>query len=54
MGLQMDDDRPIFIQIAERIEDDIIEGVWKKKLRSLQRINLLLFIKLILPQPPKV
>ncbi|GAK41647.1 GntR family transcriptional regulator [Paenibacillus shunpengii] len=26
MGLQMDDDRPIFIQIAERIEDDIIEG----------------------------
>ncbi|WP_409341870.1 GntR family transcriptional regulator [Paenibacillus sp. MBLB4367] len=26
MGLQMDDSRPIFMQIAERIEDDIIEG----------------------------
>lgn len=26
MGMQMDDDRPIFIQIAERIEDDILEG----------------------------
>lgn len=26
MGLQMDDSRPIFVQIAERIEDDIIEG----------------------------
>lgn len=26
MGSLMDDGRPIFIQIAERIEDDIIEG----------------------------
>ncbi|WP_454193350.1 GntR family transcriptional regulator [Paenibacillus sp. Marseille-Q7038] len=26
MGMQMDDDRPIFLQIAERIEDDILEG----------------------------
>lgn len=26
MGLSMDDSRPIFLQIAERIEDDIIEG----------------------------
>ncbi|RAV09392.1 GntR family transcriptional regulator [Paenibacillus contaminans] len=26
MGLQMDDSRPIFVQIAERIEDDIIGG----------------------------
>lgn len=27
MGMQMDDARPIFIQIAERIEDDILEGI---------------------------
>ncbi|WP_261303833.1 GntR family transcriptional regulator [Paenibacillus andongensis] len=26
MGLMMDDSRPIFVQIAERIEDDIIEA----------------------------
>ncbi|MWC27516.1 GntR family transcriptional regulator [Paenibacillus sp. MMS18-CY102] len=26
MGPNMDDSRPIFMQIAERIEDDIIEG----------------------------
>ncbi|MBN2983379.1 MULTISPECIES: GntR family transcriptional regulator [Cohnella] len=26
MGVQMDDSRPIFLQIAERIEDDIIDG----------------------------
>lgn len=26
MTLQMDDSRPIFVQIAERIENDIIEG----------------------------
>lgn len=26
MGSLIDDDRPIFVQIAERIEDDIIEG----------------------------
>ncbi|MFC4779124.1 GntR family transcriptional regulator [Paenibacillus sp. GCM10023252] len=26
MGLFIDDNRPIFVQIAERIEDDIIEG----------------------------
>jgi len=26
MVLMMDDSRPIFVQIAERIEDDIIEG----------------------------
>ncbi|MBB3110782.1 DNA-binding transcriptional regulator YhcF (GntR family) [Paenibacillus phyllosphaerae] len=26
MGAQMDESRPIFVQIAERIEDDIIEG----------------------------
>lgn len=26
MPLQMDDNRPIFVQIAERIENDIIEG----------------------------
>ncbi|MZQ82466.1 GntR family transcriptional regulator [Paenibacillus sp. 5J-6] len=26
MGLTMDDSRPIFVQIAERIEDDIIEA----------------------------
>ncbi|WP_219837349.1 GntR family transcriptional regulator [Paenibacillus sp. R14(2021)] len=26
MGNQMDDSRPIFVQIAERIEDDIIGG----------------------------
>lgn len=26
MGLMMDDSRPIFMQIAERIEDDIIEA----------------------------
>ena len=26
MGVQMDDSRPIFMQIAERIEDDIIGG----------------------------
>ncbi|MFM1653304.1 GntR family transcriptional regulator [Brevibacillus sp. B_LB10_24] len=26
MGLLIDDSRPIFVQIAERIEDDIIEG----------------------------
>lgn len=26
MGPSMDDSRPIFLQIAERIEDDIIEG----------------------------
>ena len=27
MSLQMDDNRPIFVQIAERIENDIIDGV---------------------------
>jgi DNA-binding transcriptional regulator YhcF (GntR family) len=27
MGLVIDEGRPIFMQIAERIEDDIIEGV---------------------------
>lgn len=26
MGFQIDDDRPIFAQIAERIENDIVEG----------------------------
>ncbi|WP_308633821.1 GntR family transcriptional regulator [Paenibacillus silvisoli] len=26
MGIMMDDSRPIFVQIAERIEDDIIAG----------------------------
>ncbi|EJW16064.1 GntR family transcriptional regulator [Paenibacillus alvei] len=26
MTIKMDDSRPIFVQIAERIEDDIIEG----------------------------
>ncbi|ANE46471.1 GntR family transcriptional regulator [Paenibacillus swuensis] len=26
MGLSMDDSRPIFVQIAERIEDDILEN----------------------------
>lgn len=26
MNLRIDDSRPIFVQIAERIEDDIIEG----------------------------
>lgn len=26
MSLQMDDSRPIFVQIAERIENDIIDG----------------------------
>ncbi|WP_342437100.1 GntR family transcriptional regulator [Paenibacillus sp. FSL L8-0436] len=26
MGFQMDDTRPIFVQIAERIENDIIDG----------------------------
>ncbi|MEC0226009.1 MULTISPECIES: GntR family transcriptional regulator [Paenibacillus] len=26
MGVMMDDSRPIFVQIAERIEDDIIEA----------------------------
>ncbi|NBD23296.1 GntR family transcriptional regulator [Paenibacillus glycinis] len=26
MGNQIDDSRPIFVQIAERIEDDILEG----------------------------
>lgn len=26
MGILIDDNRPIFVQIAERIEDDIIEG----------------------------
>ncbi|WP_028547280.1 GntR family transcriptional regulator [Paenibacillus sp. UNC451MF] len=26
MGLIIDDSRPIFVQIAERIEDDIVEG----------------------------
>lgn len=26
MGLLRDDGRPIFLQIAEKIEDDIIEG----------------------------
>lgn len=26
MALQMDDNRPIFVQIAERIENDIIDG----------------------------
>lgn len=26
MTLQMDDDRPIFVQLAERIENDIVDG----------------------------
>lgn len=26
MGLMIDDSRPIFVQIAEKIEDDIVEG----------------------------
>lgn len=31
MSLQMDDSRPIFLQIAERIENDIIEGVMSEE-----------------------
>lgn len=27
MTFQMDDNRPIFVQIAERIENDIVEGI---------------------------
>ncbi|MBD3917935.1 GntR family transcriptional regulator [Paenibacillus sp. PR3] len=34
MGPAMDDTRPIFLQIAERIEDDIIEGVLEEEAQA--------------------
>ncbi|GMK41401.1 GntR family transcriptional regulator [Paenibacillus sp. CCS19] len=34
MGPAMDDTRPIFLQIAERIEDDIIEGVLEEETQA--------------------
>lgn len=34
MGPAMDDTRPIFLQIAERIEDDIIEGTLEEEAQA--------------------
>lgn len=34
MGPAMDDTRPIFLQIAERIEDDIIEGALEEEAQA--------------------
>lgn len=47
MSLTMDDSRPIFVQIAERIEDDIIEARMPEESQVPSTNQFAAFIKLI-------
>ena len=46
MAFLMDDSRPIFIQIAERIEDDIIEGILPEESQVLSTNQFAAFYKI--------
>lgn len=46
MVFLMDDSRPIFIQIAERIEDDIIEGILPEESQVLSTNQFAVFYKI--------
>jgi DNA-binding transcriptional regulator YhcF (GntR family) len=46
MAFLMDDSRPIFVQIAERIEDDIIEGVMPEESQVLSTNQFAAFYKI--------
>ncbi|MFC7681223.1 GntR family transcriptional regulator [Paenibacillus sp. GCM10028914] len=46
MAFLMDDSRPIFIQIAERIEDDIIEGILAEESQVLSTNQFAAFYKI--------
>lgn len=46
MSFVMDDSRPIFVQIAERIEDDIIEGVLPEESQVLSTNQFAAFYKI--------
>ncbi|WP_054955901.1 GntR family transcriptional regulator [Paenibacillus dakarensis] len=46
MAFLMDDSRPIFIQIAERIEDDIIEGALPEESQVLSTNQFAAFYKI--------
>lgn len=51
MNLNMESEKPIFLQIAEGIEDGILTGLFRKKLRFRQLLNFLLLTRLIRQQP---
>jgi DNA-binding transcriptional regulator YhcF (GntR family) len=46
MAFLMDESRPIFVQIAERIEDDIIEGVMPEESQVLSTNQFAAFYKI--------
>jgi len=46
MAFLIDDSRPIFVQIAERIEDDIIEGVLLEESQVLSTNQFAAFYKI--------
>ena len=46
MAFLIDDSRPIFVQIAERIEDDIIEGVLPEESQVLSTNQFAAFYKI--------
>ncbi|WP_169088847.1 GntR family transcriptional regulator [Paenibacillus sp. PL91] len=46
MNIMMDDSRPIFIQIAEQIEDEIIEGVLSEESQVLSTNQFAAFYKI--------
>jgi DNA-binding transcriptional regulator YhcF (GntR family) len=46
MAFLMDESRPIFVQIAERIEDDIIEGVLPEESQVLSTNQFAAFYKI--------
>lgn len=46
MAFLIDDSRPIFVQIAERIEDDIIEGVIPEESQVLSTNQFAAFYKI--------
>lgn len=46
MGPSMDDNRPIFVQIAERIEDDIIEGTLLEETQAPSTTHIAAFYRI--------